>query len=222
MMEQIYGVLITVLFYSISQKIYQKFKIALLNPILMSIAMVIIVLLVQKVPYEYYNVGGSYITYLLGPIVVLLAVPLYKNWSKIREHFIPIITGIGAGIITSIVSVYGLSKLFGLEALYSKSLFAKSITTPLAVEVTKMADGIEGLTIVAVIITGIIGATIAPVVMKVGRVEDEIAKGIGIGTSSHGIGTSKAVEMGTETAGASGLAMGITGIVTVLLGSILF
>ena len=101
------------------------------------------------------------------------------------------------------------------------SLYSKSITTPLAVQVTSMLNGIEGLTVVAVILTGIIGATIAPVVMKVGRIEDEIARGIGIGTSSHGIGTSKAIEMGAETGGASGLAMGLTGVLTVVIASVL-
>lgn len=216
------GILITVALYALSRYVSSKFKLALLNPILLTIVLLIGLLLLSGVSYEDYNKGGQYITFLLGPIVVLLAVPLYQNRDKIRAHMMPIVVGIMAGIGTSVLSIYGLCKLFGLDEVYMNSLFAKSITTPLAIEVTKMMEGVQGITIVAVIITGITGATIAPIIIKLARIKDPIAKGIGIGSSSHGIGTSKAVEMGNETAGASGLAMSITGIVTVLIASFFF
>lgn len=221
-MSIVFGVLITIAVYSVCRMMYRKLRIALLNPILISIVILMVFLNVFELDYSYYNNGGSWITFMLGPIVVLLAVPLYKNRDKIAGHFIPIATGIASGIIASFASVIFLSKMLGLNEEYLSSLYSKSITTPLAVEVTRMTEGIESLTIVAVIMTGITGATIAPAVMKIGRVKNEIAKGIGIGSSSHGVGTSKAVEMGEETAGASGLAMGLTGVATVLVASVFF
>ena len=215
------GIGMTLIVYYLSRKVYNKYRWSLLNPILLSIMLLVGILVVFQVDYEVYNKGGSWITYLLGPIVVFLAIPLYKQIDKIKDNFIPIIGGVLAGIVTSVGSVILLCQLFGLDQTYVTSMYAKSITTPLAIEVTKLSGGIESLTIVAVIITGIVGATIAPVVMKYGKVKSDIAKGIGIGTASHGIGTAKAIEMGQEAAGASGLAMGLTGVITVLLATLL-
>lgn len=215
----LFGVVATILVYAASRYTSQKLKLFLLNPILLSIVILIVILLISGISYDDYNTGGQVITYLLGPIVVLLSAPLYQNRDKIKAHLLPIIIGIASGIGTTFISVYVLCKVFNLEQVFVDSLYAKSITTPLAIEVTKMLGGIQSITIVAVIVTGIIGATIAPVVIKVMNIKNDIAKGIGIGSASHGIGTSKAVEMGNETAGASGLAMSITGIATVLIAS---
>lgn len=220
-MKIFFSILVTIIIYFVSRKIYSKLQWSLLNPILVSIVLLIGFLVIFQVDYEAYNEGGRFITYLLGPIVVFLALPLYKQIDKIRENFIPIMGGVLTGIFTSVGSVILLCQLFGLDGTYVNSLYAKSITTPLAIEVTKLTGGIESITIVAVIITGVIGATIAPLVMKYGRVKSDIAKGIGIGTASHGIGTAKAIEMGPEAAGASGLAMGLAGVITVLLATIL-
>jgi len=219
-MTIVLSIVVTIAVYALSRGIYSKFQWSLLNPILLAIILLIAMLLLVKIDYEFYNEGGKWITYLLGPIVVFLAIPLYKQVDKIRANFIPIMGGVMAGIITSVVSVIALCRLFGLDETYIASLYAKSITTPLAIEVTKLTGGIESLTIVAVIITGIVGASIAPMVIKVGRIKSDIAKGIGIGTAAHGIGTSKAIEIGPEAAGASGLAMGLTGVITVLLAAI--
>lgn len=219
-MNRLFGILVTLMIYYVSRKIYSKYKWSFLNPILVSIVMLIGLLLVFQIDYEAYNKGGSWITYLLGPIVVFLALPLYKQIDKIKKNFIPIMGGVVAGIMTSVGSIIVLCQLFGLDETYVDALYAKSITTPLAIEVTKLTGGIESLTIVAVIITGVVGATIAPMVLKLGKVKHDVAKGIGIGTAAHGIGTAKAIEMGPEAAGASGLAMGLTGVLTVLLATL--
>ena len=220
-MIAIVGILMTVLVYSMSRKIYSRYQWSLLNPILVSIIVLIGLLIAFGIDYKVYNEGGRWITYLLGPIVVFLAIPLYKQIDKIKANFIPIMGGVLAGIATSVGSIVLLCKLFGLDDSYIASLYAKSITTPLAIEVSKLAGGVESITIVAVIITGIVGATIAPVIMKFGRIKSDVAKGIGIGSASHGIGTAKAIEMGQETAGASGLAMGLSGVLTVLIATLL-
>jgi predicted murein hydrolase (TIGR00659 family) len=211
---------ITIIIYIFALQLYKKSKLAILNPVLLTILAMVAGLLIFRIPYEEYENHTSFITYMLSPIIIFLAVPIYKNRDKIGENLLPIAIGIFSGILTSIVSVYVLGKLFHLDEKIMESIYAKSITTPLALEVTKMVDGIEGVTIVAVLITGVCGATMAPFVMKIGKVKNEIAKGVGIGASSHGVGTSKAVEMSTEAGGASGLAMAITGVITVVIASI--
>lgn len=192
-----------------------------LNPVLVTIRIMVACILIFHIPYDVYEKQTSIITYMLSPIIIFLAVPIYKNRDKIGENLIPIVVGIFSGIMTSILSVYALGRLFKLDEKIIESIYAKSITTPLALEETKMVDGIEGLTIVAVLVTGVSGATLAPIVMKLGKVKNDIAKGIGIGVASHGVGTSKAVEISVEAGGASGLAMAITGVLTVIIASIL-
>lgn len=216
-----FGLLITIVTYFISTKINAKYKTPILNPVLVSTIMIIIVLLVLDIPYEDYEKGGSIITYLLGPIVVLLAVPLYKSRMIIKKYMKPIFIGIFTSIVTSAISVFLLSKAFGLNIELIISLLPKSITGPMALEASKMLGAIPGLTVIAVSITGIFGATIATSVMKYGKIKNEIAKGIGIGTSSHGTGTSKAIQISQEAGAASGVAMGLAGVITVLITSII-
>ncbi len=218
----IYGILLTFVAYYISRRIYAKIKLSLLNPILIAIIILVLVMRLQGIDYDVYNQGGKYISDLLGLLVVLLALPLYKNKNKIKTHFWPIIAGINLGIVVSFLSVVTFSRLLDLDIDFMKSLYGKSITTPLALEVTNMVGGTPGITIISVIITGILGATLAPSVMKFGRIQNDTAKGIGIGCASHGIGTTKAIDMGEEVAGASGLAMGLSGVLTVLFASVLF
>lgn len=219
-MDILFGIVITILSYYISQKVYKALNIAILNPILLSILMVIAILKLSGVDYEYYNKGGALITYVLGPIVVLIGISLYENMDTIKDNFLAIILGIFSGILTALLSVFILVKLLNIEEEVANSLYSKSITTPLAVEVTSMLGGVSSVTVVAVIATGIFGATVAPFIMKMGGIKSSTAKGIGIGTASHGVGTSKAIEMGEKEGAASGLAMGMTGVITVLCASI--
>jgi len=213
----LFYIIITIFIYMICNKLYIKFKSPLLNSVLTSSIIIIILLIIFKIPYSSYNKGGAVITEILGPLVVILAIPLYKNRYDLKKNFIPIIGGISAGIFTSFVTVIGLCKMFNIDNSIMLSLFAKSITTPMAVEATKILEGREAITIIAVVFTGILGAGIAPSVVKYGKIKSDIAKGIGIGTSSHAVGTSKAVEMGEEIGAASGLAIAVTGIITILL-----
>lgn len=206
----------TIFIYSLCNKLYLKFKMPFLNPVLISSCLIIILLILFKIPYVTYNKGGAVITNVLGPLVVVLAIPLYKNRHELMKNFIPIIGGVTAGVFTSFVSIIGLCKLLKIDNSIMSSLYAKSITTPMAVEATKILGGNSAITIIAVVMTGILGAAFAPLVIKHGKIKNDIAKGIGIGTSSHAVGTSKAVEMGEEIGAASGLSIAITGIITII------
>ena len=214
------GIALTIGFYILALYIRKVFKSSLLNSVLVAAAFIITVIQLTPLSYELYNKGGQLIGNSLGPVVVLLAIPLYRHREAIKTYFIPIIIGIFVSISSSILVITLLSKAFGLSDEMMHTLIPKSITTPMAMEVSDMLSGIPNVTVIAVIITGILGATIAPYVMKFGRIKSDIAKGISIGAASHGIGTSKAMEMSDETGAMSGLAMGLTGVIFVLLTSV--
>lgn len=209
-------VLLTIIVFKYSLFINNKFKIAFLNPILITAIIIIIILKIFNLNYSDYYIGGRILVSALSPIVVVLAVPLYKNRHDLMKNFIPIMGGIIASIITSFLSITCLCKLFRIDEIIILSLLSKSITSPMAVESTKMLGGNEAVTILAVIITGLIGAAFAPLVINRGKIKNNIAKGIGIGSSSHVIGTSKAVVMNEEVSAASGLAIGVTGLLTII------
>jgi putative effector of murein hydrolase len=209
-------ILLTIILFRLGIFISNKFKIAFLNPILITAIIIIIILKVFKIPYSDYYMGGSLIVSALGPIVVVLAIPLYKNRHDLMKNFIPIMVGVTASIITSVVSVTVLCKLFGIDKTIMLSLLSKSITAPMAVESTKLLGGNEAVTVLAVVLTGLIGAAVAPAVVKLGKIKSNIAKGIGIGSASHAVGTTKAVEMNEEAGAASGLAIGVTGLLTII------
>lgn len=209
-------ILLTILLFKFSIFISKKFKKTIFNPILISAILIIIILKFCKIPYNVYYKGGGIIASALGPIVVVLAIPLYKNRHDLLKNFLPILGGVISSIITSFVSVIFLCKLFNIDTLIIKSLLSKSITTPMAVELTKLLGGNEAITIASVVITGLIGALISPWVIKYGKIKNNIAKGIAIGSASHAVGTTKAVEINEETGAASGLAIGVTGLVTTI------
>lgn len=213
----LFYIILTIVIYVFFNRLYLKLKSPLLNPVLIASCFIILLLISFKIPYSTYNKGGRVITEFLGPLVVVLAIPLFKNRQALISNFIPIMGGILAGILTTFMTVIGLCKIFNIEDSIMLSIFTKSITTPMAVEATKILGGEESITIIAVALTGILGAGFAPFVIKYGKIKSDVAKGIGIGTSSHAIGTSKAVELGEEIGAASGLAIAVTGITTILL-----
>jgi putative effector of murein hydrolase len=213
----LFFIVATIIIYMSFNKLYLNIKSPILNPVLVSSCFIILLLILFKIPYPTYNKGGRAITSLLGPLVVVLAIPLYKNRQALMKNFIPIMGGIFAGIVTTFITVVLLCKMFNIKYSIMLSLFSKSITTPMAVEATKILGGSESITIIAVAVTGILGAGFAPFVIKYGKIKNDVAKGLGIGTSSHAIGTSKAVEMGEEIGAASGLAIAVSGITTILI-----
>lgn len=216
-----FGIIISTLFFIIGNYIYLKSKISFLNPLLISVFSIILILYIFKIPYNYYEKGGSFISLFLAPSTILLAVPLYNRFSLLKKHFKAIMIGTVTGTIVSVTYIFAISKLLGVKKDVFLALLPKSVTTPIAIEITKNLEGIVPITVVSVVITGILGAIVSETLLKIFRVKDKVAVGIAIGTASHAVGTSKAVEIGETEGAMSGLAIGIVGIITVLIAPII-
>lgn len=217
-----FGIFISLVAYEIGQIIYKKTKLPIFNPLLVAIVIVIALLKIFNIDFETYNQGGQFINMFLGPATVILAVPLYKQLSLLKKNFIPIIIGITVGCFVSVISIILLSKVFGLDNNIIISLLPKSVTTPIGIEISNSLGGVTGVTVLAIVITGITGAIIAPIVCKIFRITNPVARGIGIGTASHAVGTSKALEIGETEGAMSSLSIGIAGLMTVVIAPLCF
>ena len=212
-----FGVLLTVVAYWVATKIQRKTGHVLCNNMLLGALIVIIVLKVFNIPYEAYYVGGGIINALLGPATACMAVNIYTRWEMLKKNFLPILVGCTVGVVTSLGSILLMCRLFGLDDTMTVSLLPKSVTTPIATAVSSAQGGVASITVAAVIVTGILGNLVAPILVKVFRTKDPVAAGLGIGACSHAIGTARAMEMGKETGAISGLAIGACGIITSIL-----
>jgi predicted murein hydrolase (TIGR00659 family) len=192
-------------------------KTSLFNPLLISSLLIILILSLLKIEYSEYNQSAQWLHFMLTPATIVLAVPLYQQFKLLQEHALVIFLGVLSGVIASLISVYLLSLLFGLDQTMLITLLPKSITAAIAIGVAEEYQGIVTITVAAVIITGITGNVIAEPVCKFFRIKNPIAKGIAIGTSSHVVGTSKAMEMGEVEGAMSSLAIVVAGLTTVIL-----
>lgn len=197
--------------------LYKKTKIAILNPLLTSVFLIIIFMFFYKIDLVTYQKGGDLIQFFLGPATVILAVPLYKKQNLLKKHYKSVFTGIFTGTICAVITVFIFSKLLNLDDVLTISILPKSITAPIGMELSKQLGGVVSITIASIVLTGITGAVIAPITFKIFKIKSKIAKGIAIGTASHAVGTSKAVEMGEIEGAMSGLSIGVAGLVTVLI-----
>ena len=216
-----FGITISILAFFIGLEIQKHTKIALCNPLLLAIILVIVFLKIFGISYDDYNEGGAIINMFLAPATACLAVSIYTKLQLLKENAIPILVGCTAGSLSSMGSVYVLCKLFGLDEAMTASLLPKSITTPIAVEVCQTHGGIVPVTVIAVIFTGILGSILAPYLIKLFRVKNPITAGLAIGACSHAVGTSKAIELGETEGAMSGLAIGVCGILTVIISMVL-
>lgn len=207
--------------FGIGVKLQQKLKTPVCNPLIIAIVLIAGVLLIFKIPYEAYNVGGEIINMFLAPATACLAVAIYTKIKILKQYWLPILVGCTAGSAASMLSVYGMCRLFGLDQSLTISLLPKSVTTPIAVSIAEPAGGMVPITVVAVIGTGILGSIIAPFLIRVFKVTDPMAAGLAIGASSHAVGTSKAIELGEVEGAMSGLAIGVCGIITVLISMVI-
>lgn len=218
--QPLFGILISIIAYIVGVAVYKRFKKTFLNPLLIANILIILFLIVFKVPIEYYNKGGEYILFFLGPATVILAVPLYKRLLLLKENLLPILIGVLVGSLTSVSSVVILGKILNVDSITLKSLIPKSVTTPIGMEISNNIGGVESITIIVIILTGIFGAVFGTSILNLFKVKHPIAKGLALGLNSHAIGTAKALELG-ETEGAMGsLAIGLTGVMTVFIASI--
>ncbi|MBD5308282.1 MAG: LrgB family protein [Bacteroides sp.] len=191
--------------------------IALLNPILVSVCVLVAILLVFDIDYEAYSEGGGYIEFWLKPAVVALGVPLYKQLESIRKQLLPIILAELAGCVAGIVSVVMVAELLGATKEVVLSLASKSVTTPIAMEITSTVGGIPALTAAVVVCTGIFGGMAGFRMMKMSRVKSPIAQGLSMGTAAHAVGTSAAMDVGYRYGAFSSLGLTVNGLFTAML-----
>ena len=210
-----FGAVISVVGYLIG--IFLRKKISVLNPLLVSIIFVIAVIKIFHIDYETYNSGAKYISYLLTPATVCLAIPLYRQISVLKEHAKEVFIGI---VLASMGSILLMSYLFGLTHEQYVTLLPKSITTAIGMGVSEELGGIQTITVAVIIITGVLGNIIAEAVLKIFRIKEPVAKGLAIGTASHAIGTTKALEIGEIEGAMSSLSVAVAGLMTVISASI--
>ncbi len=217
----VFGIGISLLTFYAGSIIYKRTGSPLMNPLVLSMLMIIALLLGLHISFEDYNRGGQLISFFLGPATVILAVPLYRKISLLRENVVPIIAGISMGSLAGIVSIIVMCNMFGLNELVSISMIPKSVTTPIGIEISSQLGGMPSITVAAIVFTGIAGVLLGPMICKLFRIDNEVAVGVAIGTSSHALGTTKAVEIGETEGAMSGLAIGIAGLVTVFIAPLL-
>ena len=213
----VWGVVLTVCSYALGTFLNRKTKAAWCNPLLLGSIFVIVFLSLSGIPYGDYKQNTSVMTYLLLPATVSLAVPLYEQWELLRKNEAAILAGISAGVITSIGCILLIALVFHLTPEIAVSLLPKSVTTAIGVDVSTELGGIPALTTVVIVLTGITGNLIAVGLCRLLRITDPIARGIAIGTCSHAIGTSKALEMGDVEGAMGSLSIAVAGILTAVL-----
>ena len=217
----LFGILLSLVAFEIGVTISKKFKYSFLNPLLIANILIVGFLLTTEISLESYNVGGDYISVMLSPATVVLAVPLYRQISKLKQFWKPILAGIFAGSLTSLACVIVVSKLVDLSDTLMLSLLPKSITIPMGSVVSAQIGGIPPVTIIAITITGITGAVAAPAVCRFCRIKNKVAQGIAIGTASHALGTTRAMEMGEVQGAMSSLSIGVAGLFTAIVAPII-
>lgn len=215
-----FGVFVSIAGYEVGLFLKRKFKIAVFNPLLIAIIVVMLLLAAFGVDYESYNEGAKYISYLLTPATVCLAIPLYQQLELLKSNYKAIFGGIIAGVLTSLASVLGLCILFGFTHEQYVTLLPKSITTAIGMGVSEEMGGIVTITVAVIIITGVLGNIIGEAVCKVFRIKDSVAKGVALGTAAHAIGTARAMEMGEVEGAMSSLAIAVAGLITVIGASV--
>lgn len=210
----IVGTVLSVATFKLSVLLYRRVNSPLLNPLLVTVVFVIAVLSIFRIPLESYEESVRVISFLLGPATVALAYSVYQQRQILKKHFAPIFVGCLVGSIVSMVSAYGLCKLLGLGDDMALSFVPKSVTTPIAIAVSQQLGGITSITVAAVIVTGVLGAIFAPLMTRVFRVRNRVARGVAIGTCAHAVGTTKAIEMGELEGAMSGVAIAVAGLLT--------
>lgn len=215
--NQYFGIVLSFAAYEIGKWINKKLKTPIANPLLIAILLIIGFLSITGIDYEYYKKGGDFIAFFIGPATVAMVLDLYANLDILKKNILPILVGVGFGIIFSFVFAIFLSKIFQIDKNLVASLIPQSITTAIAISLSGEYQGIIGLTAIVVVIRGVSGAVFAPIVMKIFRIKDPVAQGVAIGTSSHAVGTSQARLMGEIQGAMSGLSIAIAGITAVII-----
>ncbi|QRN86283.1 LrgB family protein [Clostridia bacterium] len=209
------GILVTIAVYITGQKLYNRYKIDILTPNIFSIVIIVLIMLLFRIDYTFYKPATDSINFFLKPSVVILALPLHRRLPHLLQNKIPILVGIMSGVLVSSISLVGLTFLLKYDLRTIVSLLPKCITTPMGIEVSTSMGAIVPITVLSILVSGISGTVLAKTILRLGGIENPIAKGVAIGTSSHVLGTSKALEIGETEGAISGLALAIAGLVSV-------
>ena len=215
-----FGAVLTIACYSFGLMLKKRFKLAILNPILIGVICVIAVLLLTGTDYAVYKQSADTISWFLTPATVCLALPLYEKLQLLKKHWKAVCAGLACGVLTSLVCVYLLCLLMKLSPEMYATLLPKSITSAIGMGVSEELGGVPALTVACIILSGIFGSITCESVFKLLRIHSPIAKGVAIGASSHAIGTAKAIELGQTEAAMSSLALAVCGLITVPLAPI--
>lgn len=215
--NKIFLIAITFVSYLGALKLQRIIGLRLFNPILISIAAIIIFLTIFDIDFKTYQEGGDYIDFWLKPAVVALGLPLYRQLSTIRKQLVPLLISELAGCVAGIVSVVIIAKLLGASHEVIMSLAPKAVTTPIAMEISSAVGGIPSLTAAVVVSTGIFGGIAGFKIVKMSRIKSPIAQGLSIGTASHAVGTSAAMERSERYGAFSSLGLTLNGLLTALL-----
>ena len=215
-----FGAMVSILAYWAGTLLKKRFKSAVFNPLLISIAATICILLAFNIDYESYYAGAKYISYLLTPATVCLAIPLYRQLELLKRNYKAVLAGIVSGVLTSLGCILAMSLLFRLGHKEYVTLLPKSITSAIGMGISEELGGHVTITVAVIIISGVLGNMSAEALCRLFRIREPIARGVAIGTSSHAIGTAKAMEMGEIEGAMSSLSIAVSGLLTVIGASV--
>lgn len=213
----LFGLVLSCLAWCAGLWVQKKTRLVLCNPLIISVALVILALVVFRIPYADFDQGASLITLMLGPATAALALNIYGQRKLLGEYFIPVLAGCLVGCLTSVGSILLLCRVLALEESIAASLLPKSVTTAIAVAISGSSGGIQSITVAAVIVAGVTGALFAPLFARLFHITDPIAEGVAIGASSHALGTTKALEIGQLQGAMSSISICVCGIITSVL-----
>ena len=213
-------IIATVALYLVMAKVYVRFSYPILIPVLTTTVFVILLLLAFHISYDEYMIGGKWINSLLGPAVVALAYPLYKQREMLVKYSIPIIGGVFVGLFAGMISGLVFAEIFGIDRSLILSIVPKSITTPVAIQIATGLGGVPSMTVVFVMIAGFSGVILGPLLLKWIRIKSSLGKGIALGSASHALGTSKAFEYGELTVSMSSVSMTLSAVLGSVFGPI--
>jgi predicted murein hydrolase (TIGR00659 family) len=208
----------TLLAYQLAYAIYARSKFnPLVNPVAIAVALLVLVLVLTRTPYQKYFEGAQFVHFLLGPATVALAIPLYMQFAKLKRNWFALLTAALLGGASAVITAMGVAWLLGASPATVLSMAPKAVTMPIAMGVAEKIGGLPSLTAVMVMLTGILGATTARFIFNAMKIEEHSVRGFSVGVTSHGIGTARAFQVSEEMGAFSGLAMGLSGVLTALL-----
>ena len=217
----LFCLVMTLIFYYFSKYFYRRKQNILLMPLFLAPVLLIIMVVVFKIPYNSYMEDSHWLMWMLGPATVAFSIPVYDNLDLIRRHWLSMVVGVSISVIVAVTSTVMLARLFDLSEMLQRSLAMRSITTPFAVEASKLIGGQIDLTALFVVMTGVIGMVVGESILTVLSIRSRLGKGVSLGASAHGAGTAKAFQFGNTEGVIASIAMMIAGMVTVLVAPLL-